>query len=687
VDVDRDGRLDCVTVLAGAGSIAVLLGRGDGTFSGAILQALPADADPSALVVALLDADGVPDLAVTDATADAVHLFRGFAGGTFSFLESYALDAGSEPSAVVAADLDADGRTDLAVADRARSSVSVALGVGDLTFLDPVTTTIAGGFRPEALVTGDFDRDGLLDVAASSGTEGTVAVLRGRGDGTFRNPLLSTASPGANLVALVAADFDGDARLDVAAAGALSSAVFVLLGDGDGTFGPAAAYPSGPQPSALAVGDLDRDGALDLVASILGMGGVSIRRGRGDGTFGAHLRHGTAGTGGAGVALGDLDRNGSLDLVCANSRSHGVGVALGHPHRIAGEFDFLLRVPFGSGHAPQGGVLADVDRDGRLDLLAASRDANALTVALATGGGTFAVPVDVAIGPGSGPVAVAAADFDADGRLDAAVANEDGNDVSVLLGDGAGDFAESDLVALGGGAAPSAVAAADVDRDGLLDLVVALRGTDRVAVALGLGDGTFDAPLSFDLPPGADPEAVVVADVDRDGGPDVVAAGPGSSSVAVFLWDPFLLLGPPLLSSVGSGVAPRGLAPLDLDADGRLDLAVADPAGGTVVALLGAGDGTFLSEPGVGAGAGASAVAGGDFDRHGADDVVAARFASDRARVLLGVGDGRLVPGLDLDSGGDGPVTLLVADLDRDGRLDLVVLHATSDEAVVLRGS
>src|SRR5262245_18787302 len=117
-DVDQDGRPDVVTVERGRAAFAVLLGDGTGGVAGTLVQPLGVGVDAAALVVALLDADGRPDVAIADAAGEAVLVFRGTGGGTFSPIFTAPLRPGSGASAIVAADLDADGAVDLAVADK-----------------------------------------------------------------------------------------------------------------------------------------------------------------------------------------------------------------------------------------------------------------------------------------------------------------------------------------------------------------------------------------------------------------------------------------------------------------------------------------------------------------------------------------------------------------------------------------
>jgi hypothetical protein len=221
----------------------------------------------------------------------------------------------------------------------------------------------------------------------------------------------------------------------------------VLLGHGDGTFAPATEIPTGDSPVVVAIGDVNRDGALDLAVAYSPFSTnptkLSLLLGAGNGTFGPRTDIDT-GTGPASVALADLNQDSRLDLVTANPNYQTVSVMLGH-----GDGTFGSRVDFTTGNHPVMLALADLDRDGKLDLVTANQSGNTVTVLSGNGNGTFGSRAD--FGTGSTPVFVAIADLNGDGRLDIVTANSRASTVTVLLN-------QSSLVAVEPAAVPGRVA-------------------------------------------------------------------------------------------------------------------------------------------------------------------------------------------------------------------------------------
>lgn len=342
------------------------------------------------------------------------------------------------------------------------------------------------------------------------------------------------------------------------------------------------------------------------------------------------------------VVVGDLNGDGKLDIVTANFLTNNIGVLLNN-----GDGTYQSVVDYVPGGIfAQGVALADVNGDGTLDLLVVMRciggNCDGLArVLLGNGDGTFR-PALLYPSGGIVPWAVASADVNHDGRPDLLVVNESSNTIGVLLGNGDGSF-QTALTYGSGGASPRSVAAADVNRDGIPDLVVANRcdvgpncspiGNGSVGVLLGNGDGSFQAAVSY--AEGIGPISVVLADVNGDGAQDILVAGPCAlddcsvGSVGVLLGRGDGTFEQAInYSSIGLGTSSVAVA--DVDGDGAPDLIAASLCGvpcgeGSVALLLGVGDGTF--EPAVvfSSGAfGARSVAVADVDGDTVPDLVVA---------------------------------------------------------------
>lgn len=213
--------------------------------------------------------------------SDYVGVLLGNGDGTFQ--PALFTNAGNILFTVLAVDdLNRDGKADVVVADfDGGYHLSVLPGKGDGTFGTPIKINFATD--PYNVTTGDFNRDGIQDLAVAKVFDDTVSVLLGNGNGSFHG--VGDFAVGNDPEAVATGDFNHDGKQDLAVANAFANSMSVLLGKADGTFQPAVTYGAGSLPAALVVGDFNRDGNQDLAIANFDGNNVTLPPGRGDGTF------------------------------------------------------------------------------------------------------------------------------------------------------------------------------------------------------------------------------------------------------------------------------------------------------------------------------------------------------------------------------------------------------------------
>ncbi len=325
------------------------------------------------------------------------------------------------------------------------------------------------------------------------------------------------------------------------------------------------------------------------------------------------------------VFIADLDNNGDLDLAVANSGSDNVSVLLNQ-----GDGIFAPDSVYPVGSTPYSVVAADLDGDGDLDLATSNLSSDDISVLLNQGAGNFDPQVEYPAG--SQPFSVIAADLDGDGDIDLAAANAGTNDISILLNQGNATFAPQ--VRYPAGDYPTCICAGDLDQDGDIDLVTANNHSDQIAVLMNNGNGTF-APPSF-YPAGVGPYSIWLADLDGNGNLDM-AVGHGNSAasnlVSVLLNNGSGAFSLPSAYSVGN--APLSVFAADLDADGDLDLIVANAGDNTISFLSNHGNGTFSYDSDYPVGDFPIALFEADLDGNGSIDLATANRNSGNLSVLL----------------------------------------------------
>ena len=632
-DLNNDGQDDVVT------PYDVLLGNADGTFQTAKPTTFQRDMGGE-MVLADFNGDGNLDLAVTIASVDfaftnKVAVLLGKGDGTFQPEHDYV--AVSYPFALAVADFNGDGIPDLVVGGDLNvggsSSFAVLLGNGDGTFGQPIQS----GEFTTIVAAADLNGDGKADVVVGNAFENQISIYFGNGDGTFQPPKTKVLDFSVFKLKLV--DVNGDSRLDLIAGAYIENHFAILPGKPNGTFGAPLITELADMPGDFVAGDFDRDGKIDFAVSQLdasrsGQTALVILLGKGNGKFRPAIQFGSLGNF---IAAGDFDHDATLDLVGGGAPGiKSLQVAYG---RRNGKF--TDRRDFAVGNGAWGVASADLNHDGNLDLAVGTSDtfvgSNTVTVLLGDGRGAFSAPTIYQIGGDYGSLNVAIGDLNGDGNPDL-VANHvayPNFGVDVLLGNGDGTFALP--VDYPTGAYPLWVAIADVNNDGRMDIITAdntytgnqFRG--RVGVLLGNGDGTFQPYIEYAT--AKNPTLVVAADFNHDGNVDLATANG---------YYPYLPTSISILLGRGDGRFPThteyeldNLAEFkmvtgDFNGDGKIDLACSSGQ-----LLLGGGDGTFeFGQPF--ASEGAFSIDAGDYNNDGKADLV----TTDTASVLYFTGDG-----------------------------------------------
>ncbi len=736
VDIDGDGDLDVVFTNgqngpAGFDVTQVLLndGLGNFTMTGYTLQRNEdsySDLQPLSVlnvwgvVVGDYNRDGRLDFATLANSGDfnGVSIALGTSPGEFLANPNITF-VGTNPTfsnRIHAADFNGDGFQDLL----AMPTRSMRLGNGDGTFRDPFPAVSISNTGPLLLIE-DFNRDGILDILFNRTYEYVAAL--GNGDGTFEityrgghgnfygastlqsadfnndgymdfiakfsvekvldvylyDPLTpGTFAASQRIIveatgidargwggAATVGDFDGNGTTDLVVADARPGEwkrLITYSGQGDGKFEVTheqADFSDGAHPNFLKSGDLDEDGFLDVVT--FSSSTVVIHKGKGDGTFYKPVLLPESGCGGSSSCLSDndwghladVDRDGHLDLVYNTSRSSSISIRLGH-----GDGSFSPPQSWQSHVSPSAPVFADFDNDGYIDIAHAAN-------------GSIG---SIHFGARDGLVDLVSTDINGDGNTDVLAVNASNDRLKLFVGNDLGELHR--IPDLQTGRAPSAVAVADLDRNQSLEIITANRSGRSITVFSGSLSTQY---VAIEYPVGRSPIDVATGDFNQDQNPDVFVLD-AENAVWLMAGSTDGLLATPVAIALGD--KPGKFAVQDATGDGLIDLLFALPDSNRLMVLPGNGT-SFGSPQYLSLNSSPADVAVLDLNGDGRPDLVASLPDRDQLGIFYSRVGGQYAS-VQLVNVGNEPSTLTVSDLDDDGKPDILATNRGDDTISIL---
>ncbi len=504
-DFDEDGKQDLLSILGDLGAVEVRYRRDDLAGPRYFLAAKSAYA---AGAVVDVDEDGHLDCLAPALGGNLLRL-AGAGDGNLGGIEVRALEG--VVTGGTTGDFDGDGRTDAVAFCEEEGVVAWCRGTGQAPWFErPRPLTVAPALaHPLCCAAGDLNGDGRIDLVFAASASNALTLLHGNGDGTFKAPVSLPLPSNPSVKSVALGDFNNDGVMDIAATLYVNRAVAVLLGDGAGSYGQAATFGVGPTPTSLVTVDLNPDGFLDVVVRC-GWNDPNdalwVLDGRGDGTFAPRVLwegdlHGTP----RALARGDLNGDGYLDLVAAGKLG---ALELAEPSATVflakgdGSFSSVNEIALGPN--VEDVLLADFDGDGALDLAVGAHDGGETRISRGRGDGTFEA---AAAFRGGNPRKLAAADVNGDGVTDLCLF---GGTVYALPNRGGGTrFVRGDANADGKtnigdavfvlgylfarGAVPACLDSADGNDDGSVGIADAIRILGHLFAGTGPLPAPFDA--------------------------------------------------------------------------------------------------------------------------------------------------------------------------------------------------
>ena len=703
VDIDGDGKLDLAIANSGSNTVSVLRNIGS---SGIINFATKVDfitgTSPRSIAIGDIDGDEKPDLAVVNNGSNTVSVLRNTgSSSSISFATKVDFTVGTLPQSVSIGDLDGDGKLDLAIANYNSNMVSVLRNTsnsGNISLASKLDFSTGVGSNSVAI--GDINGDGKPDLTIANAGSNSVSVLRNTGsNGIINFATKLDFATGSSPRFLAIGDIDGDGKPDLVATNLSSNNVSILHNN---------PLPQFPPPTITSF--TPTNCAVGTTVSITGTGFNTILANN-IVFFGATRAIVNAAT--ATILIVTVPIGATFAPITVLNTAYASAAystqffnPIFSPNKGSiTNSDFEPKVDFSISTGPFSAAIGDIDGDGKPDLVIANfgtstNPGNTVSILRNIGNGMVSFSTKVDFTTGANPVSLSIGDIDGDGKPDLAItnygSNGNGNTVSILRNTGSSGFVNfASKVDFTVGTGSRSVAIGDIDGDGKPDLAIANYSISTVSVLRNTGSsGTISFATKVDFATGSSPRFVAIGDLDGDSKPDLAIANGNSVSVLRKMGNiGTISFANKVDFSIGS--SSLSLAIGDIDADGRLDLVVS--SFNNLVSVLrntgSSGTINFATKVDFATGTNPQSLAIGDFDGDGKLDLAIANYGSTGIGSTVSVlqnscSNGTISFAAKVDfTTSIGPYSLVICDIDGDGKPDLATVNYNSNSISVLRNN
>ena len=732
-DINHDNYLDIV-VSTYSNTIIPLVNLGNSTLESTIEYNMGHSSGLFCIVIGDINNDHHLDIvAVLNTTQEITTLF-GNDNGTFIYGNRFPTEKNSFIVKMIVDDVNNDGNLDLVTADYNTYNVGLYLGFGNGTFMNMTVILNQNGFCPYIIQAKDMNNDKILDVVVSNQlSTGGIAILFGYGNGSYHNPFfVSIDNDGIKSFRID--DLNNDSRVDIAYVSTSCLCIGVLLAQENGIFKLTRKYfnISDFDPEFLSLGYYNNDSFIDIAVSFFNEPSIGIYFGMGNGSFQTPtwlvllqnriiidlsfadmnndhqqdivvvvgssktdaiemflVHYDTdftnetkfaTGSSSHPVSLttGDLNNDGQLTIIVANSGNDEIELLFDFNN---GNFISRVTLTTGDGSHPQSVIITDFNQDQHPDIAVVNAWTSKMNIFLGLDNGSFATNRVYSMEVRSTPMFIVAGDLNNDGRMDIVIANKDADNVAVFLAFDYVSFTTYSIGVAGSNANPGWIITGDFNNDHLLDLVILNTGIANFGIYLGCGNGAFSEQITQLIGASYSANSLDVADLNRDNCLDIVVSYGAAVSINIFLGYGNGSFQPPITYSWKNAYLLYSATIDDLNDDDHPDIIISllrKSNGGDIYILQGHDNGSFqeqlmysTSDPTRGL-----RITVADLNNDTIPDIIVSNGRMDSVRILFNNGNGNFTNmTVLLIANGSYPIFVAMGDFDRDRSIDIVVAN------------